>query len=133
MSTTYLSDVLRQGRGGYHVYFRCPGCNADHLVLIHGRSTFDKKGWAWNNNAEKPTFNPSILVTSGHYVPGYRGECWCKFNDRAIAQGKSPAAFKCTRCHLYVRDGMLQFLDDCSHALAGKTVPMVTYTEETAP
>ena len=25
-------------------------------------------------------------------------------------------------CHLYVRDGMIQFLSDCKHKLAGKTV-----------
>jgi hypothetical protein len=28
------------------------------------------------------------------------------------------------RCHLFVRDGMIQYLSDCTHKLAGKTVPM---------
>lgn len=28
------------------------------------------------------------------------------------------------RCHLFVREGKLVFLDDCTHALAGQTVPM---------
>lgn len=31
------------------------------------------------------------------------------------------------RCHLFVRDGQIEFLSDCSHELAGKTVPMVDY------
>ncbi|MHB1323980.1 MAG: DUF6527 family protein [Coriobacteriia bacterium] len=28
------------------------------------------------------------------------------------------------RCHLFIRDGQLQYLSDCSHALAGQTIPM---------
>lgn len=28
------------------------------------------------------------------------------------------------RCHLFVTDGQIQYLTDCAHALAGKTVPM---------
>lgn len=27
-------------------------------------------------------------------------------------------------CHSFVRDGQIQFLSDCTHALAGKTVPL---------
>lgn len=28
------------------------------------------------------------------------------------------------RCHLFVRDGRIEFLRDCHHALAGQTVDM---------
>lgn len=28
------------------------------------------------------------------------------------------------RCHLYVRDGIIEFLSDCSHELAGKHIVM---------
>lgn len=28
------------------------------------------------------------------------------------------------RCHLFISDGHLQYLSDCSHAMAGQTVPM---------
>lgn len=54
-------------------------------------------GWTWDGNAERPTFSPSLLT---------RG-------------GESGAT-----CHLFVRDGQIQFLGDCTHALAGQTVPM---------
>ncbi len=30
-------------------------------------------------------------------------------------------------CHVYLMEGMIQFLGDCQHALAGKTVPMVDW------
>lgn len=34
------------------------------------------------------------------------------------------------RCHLFIRDGNLQFLSDCTHHLRGQTVPMVPWSEE---
>lgn len=52
--------------------------------------------WQWNGDMEKPTFNPSLLVRIG--------------DDR--------------QCHLFVRDGMIEFLGDCHHELKGKTVEM---------
>lgn len=55
--------------------------------------------WAFNGDHERPTFSPSILVT------GY-------IRDAEV------------RCHSFVRDGQIQYLGDCTHALAGQTVPM---------
>lgn len=52
--------------------------------------------WQWNGDMEKPTFTPSLLVRTG--------------DDR--------------QCHLFVRDGMIQYLDDCYHELKGRAVEM---------
>lgn len=49
--------------------------------------------WEWNGSVDKPTFSPSILSP----IDGQR-------------------------CHSFVKDGMIQFLSDCDHALAGQTV-----------
>ncbi|WP_244622606.1 DUF6527 family protein [Microvirga brassicacearum] len=78
--------------------------------------------WGFNGNYEKPTFTPSVLVTSGHYVAGHQAseECWCTYEKRF---GKK-APFECSICHSFVTDGKIQFLDDCTHALAGQTVPL---------
>lgn len=54
--------------------------------------------WEFDGRLEAPTFKPSVLVTSPGR-PDYR-------------------------CHLYIRGGMIEYLADCSHALAGRTVPM---------
>lgn len=54
-------------------------------------------GWTWNGSLDKPTFSPSLLV--GADVPE-------------------------ARCHSFVRDGMIEFLSDCHHSLAGKTVEL---------
>lgn len=56
--------------------------------------------WKWNNSFERPTFTPSLL---------------CNGHDAK------------TRCHLFVEDGRIRFLNDCWHALRGKTVDMLDW------
>ena len=58
--------------------------------------------WTFNGSMDAPTFQPSVLVT-------YPGD-----------QGK--------RCHSFIKDGWMQFLNDCTHWAAGKTVPMEEWT-----
>ncbi len=53
--------------------------------------------WGFNGDIERPTFTPSIL---------------CNAN------------FPESRCHSYVTDGKIRFLDDCHHALKGQTVDL---------
>ena len=55
------------------------------------------KGWTFNGDLEKPTFSPSLLCNQSHPE---------------------------SRCHSFVKDGMIQFLNDCHHKLAGQTVPL---------
>lgn len=54
--------------------------------------------WTFNGDLTKPTIKPSLLSTFG----------------------KSSSA----RCHLFMEDGKLRFLKDCTHDLAGKTISM---------
>lgn len=114
-----LSKILRSLEGGY-VAFWCPGCDGAHQVGVEPPAS---KVWAWDRNAERPTFSPSIVVRSGHYasyhVPG--GSCWCTYREE---HPEDPVSFRCGVCHSFVRDGQIQFLDDCTHALAGQTVPL---------
>ena len=62
--------------------FLCPGCKSHHPYRI--KSTLGNPVWGWNGSMEKPTFTPSLLV-NGSYPD---------------------------RCHLFVRDGMIQYLDE---------------------
>lgn len=95
-----------------HLSFLCPGCNERHSV---------NHLWEFNGNFLSPTFSPSILATSGHHTPGHDGKsCWCTFN----VGDPDETRFKCFRCHSFVTDGKIQFLDDCSHAMAGQTVDL---------
>lgn len=93
--------------------FYCEGCKQNHMV---------NEGWTFNGDFVKPTFTPSILVRSGHYMDGHTGDsCWCTWNT---AHPDDPAPFKCYRCHSYVTDGKIQYLNDCTHELAGQTIDL---------
>lgn len=80
--------------------------------------------WSFNGSQDKPTFAPSFLVRSGHYIPGHTGECWCTYNAQ---HPDDPSGFQCLVCHTFVRDGTIQYLADCTHTYAGQTVAMVAF------
>lgn len=100
--------------------FYCPGCKEMHRVPVNKSYPHN---WIFNGDYEAPTFSPSILIRTGHYVPGYKDDdCWCTWNKE---HPDEPAPFKCGICHSFVRTGKIQYLSDCKHELAGKTVDMV--------
>lgn len=76
------------------VWFLCPGCDEPHRFTI-GRAD----GWTFNGNYEFPTFTPSLLMRSTH------------------GPERTPKV-----CHLFMTDGKIRFLGDCTHELAGQTV-----------
>lgn len=99
-----LSPVL--ARSGDSMAFLCPGCEEWHSINI-GHP--DRPLWTWNGEVERPTFRPSILVRTGQAVdPNWVRE-----------DGDPPEV-----CHSFVTDGRIEFLSDCSHALAGQTVDL---------
>lgn len=101
------------GEQGLH--FVCPGCNDLHSI------SYGNGRWQWNENLELPTISPSILVRTGHHAGGSAaetGQCWCNFEERTGEKTR----FKCGVCHSFVNNGMIQFLGDCTHALANQTV-----------
>ena len=98
------------------IAFFCPGCQRRHVVRIGGNPRA-RPIWSFNGNPESPTITPSVVSRSGHYMPNHvEGDpCWCD----------GDSGFACEQCHLFVSDGKIRFLPDCSHELAGETVPMV--------
>ncbi len=104
------STRLRSTAEGRWEYW-CQGCKEIHRI---GPS------WEFNGNVESPTFARSVLVTSGHYAPGWTGpSCWCTYKKE-----HPDCEFECSRCHTFIRNGMVEFLSDCTHELAGQTLPL---------
>lgn len=105
---------LRTLEGG-RVAFMCPGCGELHQVSVG-----DGPGpcWSFNGDFDRPTFSPSILVR-GHQISRDESGNWNGEWERD-AEGKPLPSV----CHSFVRDGQIQFLGDCTHALAGQTVPL---------
>ena len=91
--------------------FWCPGCNQYHIVPIDGR----RVAWDFSGDENNPTLTPSILVYGS--VPLTDDE------HERIMKGEEIKPVKLV-CHSYVCNGKIQFLSDCSHALAGQTVEL---------
>ena len=106
--------------------FNCPGCGETHVLPVApAASGMPRPVWGFNGNGDAPTFTPSVLARDGHHADGDAKECWCTYEARF---GRPPP-FKCGICHSFVTDGMIQFLGDCTHALAGQTVPLPDWSE----
>ena len=84
------------GQPGYYI-FDCPGCKCSHFI-----NTNPAYGgtWEFNKDMERPTVSPSLLINQGSVNPAQ------------------------PQCHIFINNGMIQFLGDCTHELAGTTVPM---------
>lgn len=94
--------------------FFCPGCRCGHVFTtkwnadkIESRKRTHKENWrppvwTFNGNMEKPTFRASLLITTE------------AFEDVIPA----------TTCHLFLTDGIIEFLSDCTHGLKGQKVPL---------
>jgi hypothetical protein len=105
--TRLLSPVLADF--GDSVAFHCPACDYAHVLPVQGSS---RPHWGYNQNPAAPTFTPSVLVRTGRAVnPAFQRE-----------PGDPPEI-----CHSYVTEGRIQFLSDCTHALAGQTVDLPDY------
>ena len=86
----------------YGIRFECPGCGDPHVIPT-GTSP---KAWGFNDDLERPTLTPSILVHPHGIL----------LEDGSV--GQTP------RCHSFVTDGRIQFCGDSTHALAGQTVDL---------
>lgn len=113
-----LSAVLRsirypEGRG---IAFWCPGCDAPVALPVEG-----PRGWQWDGDVERPTLAPSVLRTGIARMTDEQ-------HKQYLATGALPPRVP-TRCHLFLRAGRIEFLSDCSHALAGQTVDLPPWPE----
>lgn len=94
-----LRSVSRNGVDHMALAFSCPGCSelmVSEGVHILAVNTSDvSPSWSFNNDLEKPTLSPSIRTRYNEHV-----------------------------CHSFLKDGVFQFLNDCTHSLAGQNVPM---------
>lgn len=86
-----------------HYAFWCEGCDESHQFTDQ---------WEFNHDFDKPTLNPSYLTWNDPNP---------NVDPKNDPDGKYRNGF---RCHSFIRDGMIQYLDDCTHALAGQTVAM---------
>ena len=92
----------------------CPACREVEISRgyqrdgdVAGEHTVPFEGpgaWSFNGDLESPTLAPSLLLTYDY------------------GEGDQKQRYV---CHSFVRAGVIQYLGDCTHALAGQSVPLV--------
>lgn len=91
---------------GYLV--RCPACDAADRGSVHQfsvRMNDGSPGWSFNGDFESPTFLPSMCATARQAGVEHR-------------------------CHSFVRDGRIEYLSDCTHAMAGNTIDLPDFEDQ---
>jgi len=113
MSKLWKIDSKDTGHEEY--LFHCPGCGFGHSFVVQwgGRRLEEMKKagsncptWTFNGDMVNPTFSPSLLYHATQHMMA----------DDTIK--------KIPRCHLHVRNGMIEYCSDCDHEFAGKTIPL---------
>ena len=101
-----MSKISTAGNvAGTHLFW-CPGCDEAHQF------TANPGLWGYDGNADSPTIEGSVLV---------RGP-----------QRSTPGSGSAATCRSFIAAGRIQFLDDCTHALAGTTVEVPTFRSQVA-
>ncbi len=117
---TRLKSLDRYGVHYKALMFVCPGCaegrrSGVHMLPVNfgGLANPVSPAWDWDGKFGTPTLGPSIL---SHIEPYEEGT------------GKPLGV-----CHSFLREGIFEFLSDCTHSLAGQHVPipdLPTWAEE---
>lgn len=102
-----MKAVKRNDKNGnfYAYLIECPACKSPHV--------FDKR-WTFNGDYNKPTFSPSMKSSWGGTI------------DPVSNRIEVPEQV----CHSFVRDGKIEFLNDCTHDMKNSVVELPEINED---
>jgi hypothetical protein len=103
---------LRPGSFGNqyrNIAYWCPGCKERHHIRVRGENV-ERPSWGFNENFERPTFDPSI-----HYTPGY-----CHHH---VIDGRIHFCTDCSRHTLGGQVVELPFVDEEGYELSATPSP----------
>lgn len=86
----------------------CPACKEVHQFALDGPNSSGAR-WTWDGNREAPSFTPSMRITTG---------------PRPMVPVGRPDAGRVDICHYILTGGIINFCGDCTHEMAGQSVPI---------
>lgn len=98
---------LRQTDQGFAHY--CIGCEEMHHISHR---------WHFNQDKDFPTFNPSVKIT-GKQTINVNG----RWTGEWVRDHHGHAVDLC--CHYFIKNGTIQYLNDCTHRYKGQTLPLM--------
>ena len=100
-----LSQFLRKSDSGFAHY--CPGCRDLHYIATSKPNSCGAQ-WRWDGNITAPTLQPSILI---------------RMED-------PDKEFPTEVCHYFLKAGVIEYLNDCTHALKGCKISLPALPED---
>lgn len=97
MSNTNVFRLIDADKGEYA--FVCPACDCWHSITTLKKNNVGAQ-WKFNGDLLKPTVSPSVHIKI-----------------------KKPQGDTYT-CHLFIRDGRIEYLKDCTHDKRDSTILM---------
>lgn len=118
-----MSKVKQAADGA--ILFWCPGCDEAH----HFRVTPGRNGavWTWNGDENSPTVQPSILVRSVRPIQNGKPLRSHEYNG---PYPPTEGIFDPFICHSFIREGRIEFLNDCSHEMSGQTIELPNWGDQ---
>ena len=98
---------------GGHVAHWCPACGELHEFAVD-RPFRNGARWSMSGPTDTPTFSPSMNIRIGPYP------------------ASSKKAGRIEVCHYFLEAGRIQYLNDCTHELAGHTVDLPDLSDSVA-
>ena len=109
-------ELFTDTNGVEYASFDCPGCNEPHGPVVARSGKQPGPVWGWNRDLDRPTFTPSLLVRGTVPLTDAQHAAWRRGEPLPVPVPRV--------CHSFIADGRIQFLSDCTHALAGQTVDL---------
>lgn len=94
-------------RQGESYSYICLGCDQTHLVYVQPCDRKNIHVWKFNGDIETPTLSPSVVFEIKFAIP------------------EKPNI----KCHHFIRDGKIQYLNDCTHKYAGQIIDIPDWQE----
>ena len=106
-----LGKYLRKLEGGYGHW--CPGCSEMHYIAVETPLSNGAK-WSFNGDIDKPTFSPSVKIQIPVDKEDEKNDILYHFVER---------------CHYFIKEGNIEYCNDCTHDLKGQTIPLPEWPE----
>lgn len=114
------AELTHTATGTFRI--NCPGCREDHFIPTL-KPNSSGAIWSFSGDLNAPTFSPSLHIKTGLYA----GSKLADENDPKYPNAKqwNQDINRLSRiCHSFIRDGKIEFLNDCTHHLKGQTVDL---------
>lgn len=102
----------------YGYEFVCPGCDRLHILPVGKGDGSVHARWEFNGDTDLPTFHPSVKAQ------GVNPLTYEQKLRRDEGRKVTPTPYV---CHSWIKEGRIEFLNDCTHKLKGHTVDLNEY------